>query len=583
MSTETIEKQKVNFKEINLSDITPSPFNYRKDFDADSMNELAESIASKGVLQPIIVRQNGKAGKYELVCGERRYRASKIAERLTIPCIIRELKDDEVMELQIIENLQRKDVHPMEEAVGFKHLIDKKQLDIKSIAQRVGKSPQYVAGRLKLNDLTPDFQKAFFKDLLSLEDAMAICTISAIDQKEMWKDSDFSDDFKNGSEFDINTWTLNKYRNNLANAPFDITDPLLKKDMGACLSCQFNTANSLLFPGDSGKSLCMNSQCFKQKTNLSFDVYLKQAKDSPEMILVSSDYRMPEADKLVNQVMKDGINVLSEKDYDYEEMPEPPDPNDYTIDDYDSQKEADENYKEAMEEYNKELAGYNKQVSSGKLIKAFVIHGDDKGKFRYISMKKKVANTESKKKIDADTFTEADIKNEIKRIRERESRSKQLDMEKVQLEINKALEQHSKLKAPGLKHQGKVDRALMAYIIINESSDWGLRGLIKKHFKIHNPGGNYNYQFDYFKQLEKITDDQLAFIVRHILIKKYCNANLIYGIYSNQGALYLLAEYLGIDLKKIQAAQNEIAKKRQERIAERITKLNEQIKEKKKK
>ncbi|MBK7885509.1 MAG: ParB/RepB/Spo0J family partition protein [Chitinophagaceae bacterium] len=101
------------------------------------MTELVESIKTNGVLQPILVRPKGKG--YMLVCGERRYRATKEAGLTEVPAVIREMTDDEALEAQIIENLQRKDVHPMEEAVAFNSLIENKKYSVIEVAARVGK------------------------------------------------------------------------------------------------------------------------------------------------------------------------------------------------------------------------------------------------------------------------------------------------------------------------------------------------------------------------------------------------------------------------------------------------------------
>lgn len=130
-------------KMLKLAHITPSPTNPRKTFDEDTIDELAKSIFEKGVISPIMVRPLGKE-TYELVCGERRYRASlsvhaEHKDRNTIPAYIRDMSDDEALELQITENLQRKDVHPMEEAAAFKTLVERNH-PAEEISNRLGKS-----------------------------------------------------------------------------------------------------------------------------------------------------------------------------------------------------------------------------------------------------------------------------------------------------------------------------------------------------------------------------------------------------------------------------------------------------------
>lgn len=131
----------LQFQQIPLKDITPDPNQPRKFYDEQSMQDLTDSVRESGVLQPILVRKKAKGKGYLLVCGERRYRASVAVQtafktRDTIPAVIRELSDEEALQLQIVENLQRKDVHPMEEAVGFKSFIEGKNWSFEEIAKR---------------------------------------------------------------------------------------------------------------------------------------------------------------------------------------------------------------------------------------------------------------------------------------------------------------------------------------------------------------------------------------------------------------------------------------------------------------
>lgn len=177
---------------VKLKQITISKTNPRKKFDEESIKELSDSIFQKGVLQPIVLRKVGKG--YELVCGERRFRAATLVmesnpERDAIPATIHELTNKEAMEIQIVENLQRKDVHPMEEAVAFKGLIDLKTYDVQEIANRVGKSVTYVAQRLKLNDLIEDFQKAFYSERMTIATALKIVKLRKEDQQVYWEDN----------------------------------------------------------------------------------------------------------------------------------------------------------------------------------------------------------------------------------------------------------------------------------------------------------------------------------------------------------------------------------------------------------
>jgi ParB family chromosome partitioning protein len=128
--------------------------NYRKTFNDKSLKELAQSIKENGVLEPIIVRPNSNG--FQIVAGERRYRASKLAGKVTIPAVVREVDDADILKLQIIENVQREGVQFMEEAYAIKKLRDDCTLDIKEIANTVGKSEAYVYYMLRLTAMTDD-------------------------------------------------------------------------------------------------------------------------------------------------------------------------------------------------------------------------------------------------------------------------------------------------------------------------------------------------------------------------------------------------------------------------------------------
>jgi ParB family chromosome partitioning protein len=178
-------------KHLALSEIKPDPNQPRKYYDETAMKELVDSVKEKGVLQPILVRP-AKSGKgYTLVCGERRYRAAMSVHsdnitKSTIPAVIRELNDEEALELQIIENLQRKDVHPLEEAVAFKSLLDHGK-EVKEVAARVGKSEFYVRQRMKLNALSKEWQKVFYAGRLSITTALTVALFDAKNQAELFK------------------------------------------------------------------------------------------------------------------------------------------------------------------------------------------------------------------------------------------------------------------------------------------------------------------------------------------------------------------------------------------------------------
>ena len=138
--------------EISLSDISPNPNQPRKHFDEDALRELADNISRYGLLQPVVVHTKAD-GSYEIVAGERRWRACRMAGLTTIPVIIKDLTDSEIAEIALIENLQREDLSPVEEARGYESLINQFDMTQEQVAQKVGKSRSAVANSLRLLEL----------------------------------------------------------------------------------------------------------------------------------------------------------------------------------------------------------------------------------------------------------------------------------------------------------------------------------------------------------------------------------------------------------------------------------------------
>ncbi|MET3575881.1 ParB/RepB/Spo0J family partition protein [Bhargavaea ullalensis] len=154
-------KQTENVEQLDLKLLKPNPFQPRKVFDEESLAELTESIREHGVLQPIIVRKKGK--KFEIVVGERRYRASGQAGLDMIPAVVREMTDQQMMELAILENLQREDLSPIEEAEAYRQLMENLGLTQEQLAFRLGKSRPHIANHIRLLAL-PDEVRAMLSD-----------------------------------------------------------------------------------------------------------------------------------------------------------------------------------------------------------------------------------------------------------------------------------------------------------------------------------------------------------------------------------------------------------------------------------
>lgn len=171
-------------QELNLADIRPNPFQPRTEFDEEALNELAASIRSIGIVQPITVRAV-EEGKYEIVAGERRFRASKLAGKTTIPAYIRKTEDESLLELALIENIQREDLNAIEVAISYQRLIDECSLTQDGLSERVGKKRATIANYLRLLKLPAQIQLAVRDRKISMGHARAILGVEDPDTQLM--------------------------------------------------------------------------------------------------------------------------------------------------------------------------------------------------------------------------------------------------------------------------------------------------------------------------------------------------------------------------------------------------------------
>jgi ParB/RepB/Spo0J family partition protein len=167
-----------------LSALREHPLNPRTHFDEASLDELAASIKAQGVINPLLVRPATRGpATYEILGGARRFRAAKKAGLTEVPVLVRAVSDDAALELMIIDNLQRKDVHPLEEAAGYRQLMSKAKLEVQAIADRVGRSVKYIYDRVKLLSLTKAAQQEFLSGGFSAGHAILLARLSPADQE----------------------------------------------------------------------------------------------------------------------------------------------------------------------------------------------------------------------------------------------------------------------------------------------------------------------------------------------------------------------------------------------------------------
>lgn len=169
----SVDELNPSVNKLRIMEIEPNRDQPRKDFDEKSLSELAESIEQHGVLQPLVVRPLTNGG-YQLVAGERRWRAARIAGLTEVPVVVKELTDEEVIEIAMIENLQREDLNPLEEALGYRYMMDELNITQEQAAEKVGKSRPAVANAIRLLRLPDEVQEMVKNNLISPGHARAL-------------------------------------------------------------------------------------------------------------------------------------------------------------------------------------------------------------------------------------------------------------------------------------------------------------------------------------------------------------------------------------------------------------------------
>ena len=170
-----------NILHVKIDQIKPNPFQPREDFGHQSMEELTRSIREKGIIQPIVVRRRGDY--YELIAGERRFRAAKLLNIKEIPVIIRDAEDEDSLELSLIENIQRQDLNPIEEARAYQYLIDKFKVTQEKLSEVLGKSRSSVANILRLLKLPQEIQEEIKKGRISFAHGRALLELDDQNQQ----------------------------------------------------------------------------------------------------------------------------------------------------------------------------------------------------------------------------------------------------------------------------------------------------------------------------------------------------------------------------------------------------------------
>lgn len=300
-----------------LEKLRESAFNPRKTF--GSLDELAKSIREKGILQPLTVRP--MSDHHEVILGSRRYRAAKLAGITTVPVVIREMSDEQALEAMIVENLQRSDVHPLEEADGFKALQEGdavrsiKARSVAEIAAKVGKSEGFVHARLKLCGLSTAARKAFLGDKINATIALLVARIPVV----KLQDEALAEIVRRGGRIEEARQLIQqRYMLRLDQAQFPIADANLEKTAGPCTTCPKRTGNQReLFSDVKSPDVCTDPVCFKRKSDLAWQRRTKEAAAGGTRILSPAEAKKAFPwDSSTSLDSKSGYIDLAEKHYD---------------------------------------------------------------------------------------------------------------------------------------------------------------------------------------------------------------------------------------------------------------------------
>jgi ParB family chromosome partitioning protein len=280
------------YRNLPITALVESATNPRRRFNEERLHELAASFQSQGILALLLVREL-EENKYEVIAGARRLRAAKLAALDTVPVRVVALSDAAAIESQCIENLQREDIHPLEEALGFRALLELKDhaYTPATIAARCGKSESYLQGRIKLTELIPPIAEAFLADRIGVGHALLIAKLPAAQQQAAFAAAFRSMWISDGNQQvlipvrELAAWIESNILLELASAPFSKQDENLVPEAGACTNCPKRTGfNTLLF-SDVRKDSCTDPACFRAK----LDAHVAQTLEAkPKLVQISS-------------------------------------------------------------------------------------------------------------------------------------------------------------------------------------------------------------------------------------------------------------------------------------------------------
>ncbi len=531
---------------LELSKIVTSDFNPRRNADTNELKELADSIAQVGILQPILVRPKGK--KFEVVCGERRYRASVMADTKTIPAIVRPLSDDEALEIAITENLQRKDVSPVEEAIAYKRLADTGRYDVAGLAVRFGKSEGYIRGRMRLNDLTDELANLLGEDVITLSVALEFCKYDTQTQQTIFENhfhnpNYYNNDWRNLTAREIVKRIEQQYSTDLSRYSFNKAE---------CAGCAFNTNCYNLFPGEGDEGKCLNRVCLTERNRRFLVASCREIVEQyPDVEVCRPQYGAVNED-VYAELSEQGYAVdTAERVFSFPERPDEPERLD--DDDDDTFAEAQTEYNEEMEEYRSKMDEIEQMLADGKARRIVKVTNNEIA-FAYVPVRSDEEILSSPASKDS---TDPRIK-----LLAQDKRNKEIAVERI-VEDTKQLIRNTELPVSDFT---AVEEKWLYFTMLND--------LKKEHFPMFLDNASDKWWLedeDKIAIISNLTEEQKTVIRRDYLIKHLSDT---LGITKKT---YLMLEFARLhlpdELGEIEAKYNEVYTKRHARIEERLRAL----------
>lgn len=541
---------------VALANMQPSSYNPRKNFDEASLAELSESIRQQGVLQPVGVRPI-EDNRFEIVFGERRYRASLMAGLEEIPAIVMEISDDAAEEMAITENLQRKDVTPIEEAKAYQKLIDSGRHNVQSLAIQFGKNENYIRTRLKFVSLIPEIARLLEQDEITISVATEICRYGEDIQTDVYnkhlKEDVQYNTWRGMKAADVAKRIEQNYTTNLDRYAFDKT---------LCHTCPYNTNNMMLFC-EGGCGNCANRTCLEEmNTSYLTEKAVRLMTEHPAISLCHENYNYNE--NVVERLTAMGYEVKHIQNYatEYPEQPEAPQKEDYdTTEEYEL---AQSEYEQSLNDYTETCEEIRIQHEAGEITLYFRIESKDI-MLCYIPNIPQTVNANNSGKQEKTLSP-------MEKLEEQDKRNKEIALEKTVEDTKKKI-----LEVDMSERKFGQDEDKMIYFFL-------LSYLRKEHFEAVGieEKGAYPYLTDKEKMyiIENLTGKQKAIIRRDFLIANFKNAS---G--SNATAALLLdfaQKHMPDQLAGIKNGYNEIYEKRHQRIEEKkaVLLVQEQAKQK---